>query len=243
MDSTDRVALVTGSSRGIGAACAASLHRDGYRVALHYRRDEKLARGLCAEMPGALPFQGDLADTGACENLVREVKAQMGRVDVLVNNAGMVKDQILPFAKLDDFTRLIDVNLKPVFILSKLVAKTMIKNKSGGHIINITSVLGHTGNFGQSIYSATKSAVTGFTKSIAQDLAQFNILCNCVAPGLIRSEMTDRLTAEIQRKIITLIPLKKFGLPQDIAHAVSFLASSSYVTGATLHVNGGMYTN
>ena len=234
---------MTGGSRGIGAACVAALHRDGYRIALHYRRDEKLARRLCRDMPGALPFQGDLAETGVCENLVGKVKAQMGRVDVLVNNAGIVKDQILPFAKLDDFTELIAVNLKPVFILSKLVAKMMIRNKSGGHIINITSVLGHTGNFSQSMYAATKSAVTGFTKSIAQDLAQFNIMCNCVAPGLIRSEMTDRLTAEVQEKIMALIPLKKFGMPQDIARAVSFLASSSYITGATLHVNGGMYTN
>ena len=140
--------------------------------------------------------------------MVKSIKGELGRIDVLVNNAGTVKDQILPFAKAEDFGELIAVNLRPTFLLSKLAARMMIKNK-WGRIINITSVVGHSGNFGQSLYAATKSAITGFTLSIAQDLAQFNILCNCVAPGLIDSEMTARLSDEIIAAIKERIPLKK----------------------------------
>lgn len=237
-----RVALVSGASRGIGAACAEALNRDGYRVALHYRRDEQLARALCAKLTGAEVFRADLAQEGAAEELIKEVKRTMGRIDVLVNNAGTVRDQILPFAKAEDFNELVAVNLRPVFMLSKLAARMMIKSK-WGRIINITSVVGHTGNFGQGLYAATKSAITGLTLSIAQDLAQFNILCNCVAPGLIESEMTARLSDDILAAIKERIPMKKFGKPQDVAHAVSFLASpaAAYITGTTLHVNGGMF--
>ena len=239
---TTQVALVSGASRGIGAACAAALYRDGYRIALHYRRDEQLARALCDDLGGAVAFQADLAQEGAEEELVKNVKSEMGRIDVLVNNAGTVKDQILPFAKAEDFSELIAVNLRPAFLLSKLASRMMIKSK-WGRIINITSVVGHTGNFGQGLYAATKSAITGFTLSIAQDLAQFNILCNCVAPGLIDSEMTARLPDDIIAAIKERIPLKKFGQPQDVANAVAFLASpaASYITGTTLHVNGGMF--
>ncbi len=239
---TPRVALVTGASRGIGAACAAALHRDGYRLAVHYRRDEQLARALCNELTGAEAYRADLAQENAAEELVKRVKGELGRIDVLVNNAGTVKDQILPFAKAEDFQTLIAVNLRPTFLLSKLVARMMIKSK-WGRIINITSVVGHTGNFGQGLYAATKSAITGFTLSIAQDLAQFNILCNCVAPGLIDSDMTARLSDDIIAAIKERIPLQKFGKPQDVAQAVAFLASpaTQYITGTTLHVNGGMF--
>lgn len=239
---TAQVALVSGASRGIGAACAAALHRDGYRIALHYRRDAQLARSLCDDLGEAVAFQADLSQEGAAEELIKNVRNEMGRIDVLVNNAGTVKDQILPFAKVEDFGELIAVNLRPAFLLSKLASRMMIKSK-WGRIINITSVVGHTGNFGQGLYAATKSAITGFTLSIAQDLAQFNILCNCVAPGLIDSEMTARLPEDIIAAIKERIPLKKFGQPQDVANAVAFLASpaASYITGTTLHVNGGMF--
>ena len=238
----ERVALVSGASRGIGAACATALHRDGYRIALHYRRDEQLAQALCHKLSGAAAFQADLNVATAAEELVKEVKNKFGRIDVLVNNAGTTRDQILPFAKADDFDALIAVNLRAAFMLAKLTARLMIKNK-WGRIVNITSVVGHTGNFGQSMYAATKSALTGFTASIAQDLAQFNVLCNCVAPGLIDSEMTARLPNEIITAIKERIPLKKFGTPEDVAYAVSFLASpmAAYITGTTLHVNGGMF--
>ncbi|MDE3269076.1 MAG: 3-oxoacyl-ACP reductase FabG [Pseudomonadota bacterium] len=236
-----KVALITGASRGIGAACARALSADGFSIALHYRRDRELADKICAELDAAVAFQADLKSSSACENLIKQVKAEYGRIDVLVNNAGMVKDQILPFVRLDDFEELLDVNLRSVFILSKFTSKQMIRQKSG-RIINISSVIGHTGNSGQCAYAATKSAITGFTKSIAQDLAQFGIMCNCVAPGLIISEMTDRLAIDVKEKIKTQIPLKRFGNPSDVAAAVSFLASASYITGETIHVNGGVYS-
>ena len=242
-DKATKVALVTGASRGIGEACARALRADGFRIALHYRRDEQLAARICAELGEAVAFKADLRDSDACEGLVKSVKKEFSRIDVLVNNAGMAKDQILPFARLDDFSEMVEVNLKPVFLLSKLTAKMMIRQK-GGRIINISSVVGHTGNAGQSIYAATKSAITGFTKSIAQDLAQFNIFCNCVSPGLIVSEMTDRLSAEVKEKILMQIPLRRFGVPQDVAEVVSFLAAEKvrFITGETIHVNGGVYS-
>ena len=168
----------------------------------------------------------------------------MGRIDVLVNNAGMSIDQVLTFAKPKDFYQLIDVNLKPVFLLSKAVTKVMIKQKSG-RIINMSSVVGHTGNAGQSMYAATKGAITSFTQSISADLAPFGILANCVAPGFIGTDMTDALPDEAKEAIMAKIPLKKLGDPMDVANAVAFLCSdkSSYITGTTLHVNGGMFTS
>ena len=242
MDS--RVALVTGGSRGIGASCARLLHGAGFAVALHYRRDQQLAERICAELAGSIPFQADLADDGAAEALVKRVKTQLGGIDVLVNNAGMVRDQLLPFAKLEDFDRIMKVNLRSLVALSKFASKGMIRNR-WGRIISISSVLGHTGNFGQSIYAASKGAITAFTKSIAQDLAQFNILCNCVAPGFIVSDMTEGLNDDVKQQISDRIALRRFGQPVDVARAVAFLASdnASYITASTIHVNGGLFSN
>jgi 3-oxoacyl-[acyl-carrier protein] reductase len=239
-----RVALVTGASRGIGAACALALGQAGFKVAVHYRGSEEKARALCDQMPGAMPFKADLSDPAACQELIKVVAAEMGPISVLVNNAGISIDQILPFAKPDDFDTLINTNLKPVFLLSKFATKGLIRAKSG-RIINIASVVGYTGNAGQSMYSATKGAITAFTKSIAQDLAQFGILCNCVAPGFIQTDMTDALPDQAKEAIMAKIPLKRLGTPEDIAAAVAFLASdgSKYITGSTIHVNGGMFTN
>lgn len=239
-----KVALVTGASRGIGAACASMLGRQGYKVALHYRGSEERAKSLASAIPGAVPFQADLSDPQACQDLIKAITSELGPISVLVNNAGVSIDQILPFAKPDDFDTLINTNLKPVFLLSKLVSKSMIRAKSG-RIINIASVVGYTGNAGQSMYAATKGAITAFTKSIAQDLAQFGILCNCVAPGFIKTDMTDALPDQAKEAIMAKIPLKTFGEPEDIASAVLFLAGdgAKYITGSTIHVNGGMYTN
>ena len=242
MDS--KVALVTGGSKGIGAACVKALAKAGYKVAIHFRSQPAEAESLKSEIPGSEIFQYDLSEESACQALVKDVKAKMGSIDVLVNNAGMSVDQILPFAKPDDFDRLLQVNLKPGFMLSKLCSRFMIKSKSGS-IINITSVVGHTGNGGQSMYSATKSATTGFTKSIAMDLAPYGIRANCVAPGFIKTAMTGALPDDVQEQILTKIPVKKMGDPEDVANAVAFLASegSKYITGSTIHVNGGMFTS
>jgi len=239
-----RVALVTGASRGIGAATARALGAAGFRVVVHYRSGEAEAKAVAETIPGAKLARADLVDPQACQDLIKFVTSEMGRLDVLVNNAGISIDQILTFAKPEDFDRLLSTNLKPVFMLAKLGSKAMIRQK-GGRIINMTSVVGHTGNAGQSMYSATKAAITGFTKSIALDLAGFGITANCVAPGFIKTDMTDNLPEAAREQIMGRIPLKRLGQPEDVAQAVAFLASdaASYITGTTLHVNGGMYTN
>ncbi len=239
-----KIALVTGASRGIGAACALRLGQAGYKVAVHYRSREDLAKKVCEQIPGSMPIQLDLSAEGACEQLIKLVKNEMGGLDVLVNNAGISIDGLLPFAKPDDFDLLIQTNLKPVFLLSKYAGKQMIRNK-WGRIINLSSVVGFTGNAGQSLYSMTKAAITGFTKSAALDLAKFGITVNSVAPGFIQTDMTGALAAEVQEQILAKIPMGRLGTPLDIANAVHFLASeeASYITGNTLHVNGGMFTS
>lgn len=241
---TQKVALVTGASRGIGAACALALGNAGYKVAIHYRGGEDKAKALAAQLPDgcAQLFRADLTEPDACQNLIKIVKDEMGSLDVLVNNAGISIDQILAFAKPDDFDKLLSTNLKPVFLLSKFASKIMMRQKAG-RIINISSVVGHTGNAGQCMYASTKAAINGFTKSIAQELAGAGILVNCVAPGFIETDMTDALKDEVKDIILAKIPLKRLGRPEDIGAAVVFLASdaASYITGTTLHVNGGMY--
>lgn len=241
---TDKVALVTGASRGIGKACARALSQAGYRVAVHYRSGHDEAVALCNELKNAMPFKADLSVEAEVTEMVKAVKNEMGRIDVLVNNAGMSIDQVIAFAKPEDFQKLLQVNLFSAFMTTKLVSKIMIKQKEG-RIINMGSVVGHTGNAGQSMYAATKGAITAFTQSIAQDLAPFNILCNSIAPGFIETEMTGALSPEVREGILTKVPLKRLGRSEEIANVVTFLASdqSSYITGSTIHVNGGMYTN
>ncbi len=237
-----KVALVTGAAKGIGAACAKRLAKDGFRVAIHYRSNPDLALSLKAELPESEVFCYDLATEGACEALVKEIKSKMGRLDVVVNNAGIALDQIITFAKPEDFDKTVQTNVKPAFMISKFASKLMLRNK-WGRIVNITSVVGHLGNAGQVIYSGAKGAITGMTKSMAMDLAGFGITCNCVAPGFIATDMTDSLPDEVKQKMLTQIPLARFGHPDDVANAVGFLVSegSGYVTGTTIHVNGGMY--
>lgn len=240
--SDTKVALVTGASRGIGRSCAIALAKDGYRVAIHYRSGREGAEALQKELPGSEIFAADISQPEQCTDLIKSVKEKMGRIDTLVNNAGMCVDQVLTFAKPDDFDALLNANVRSVFLLSKAASRHMIKQK-GGRIINITSVVGHSGNGGQSMYAATKGAIGAFTKSIAVDLAGFNILANCVAPGFIDTDMTNTLPAEVKEKILQLIPLKRLGRPEEVADAVSFLASdkATFITGSTIHVNGGQW--
>ena len=174
------------------------------------------------------------------QELVKVVKAELGSLDVLVNNAGLAVDQILPLAKPSDFDLLLNTNLKPVFLLAKAASRVMIRQK-GGRIINITSVVGHTGNPGQSMYAATKAAVTAFTQSIAQEFGSIGILANCVAPGFIETDMTKDLKEEVKQSIL----VRRLGQAEEVAAAVEFLASSkaSYITGTTIHINGGMFTS
>lgn len=239
-----KVALITGASRGIGRACAQALAAQGYFVAIHYRSQEAQARELASSIPGSKIFQADLGIEERCKDLVKQVKEAFGRIDVLVNNAGMSIDQLITFAKPSEFDTILDVNLKSTFNMCKAVSRVMIKQKAGS-VINITSVVGHSGNAGQSMYAASKGAITAFTKSIALDLASFGIRANCVAPGFIKTDMTDELPAEAQAAILDKVPLKRLGSPDEVAACVSFLASegAAYITGSTIHVNGGMYPN
>ena len=238
---SEKVALITGASRGIGKAIAEVLSEAGFKIAINYRSQDQLAKDLEAKLPGSKAYKADVSDEEECKNLVKQVKADMGRIDVLVNNAGLSIDQVITFAKPADFDKILSVNTKSVFLLTKLVSKVMIKQKQGS-IINLTSVVGHTGNAGQCLYSASKGAITSFTKSIAKDLAGFGILANCVAPGFIATDMTDALPDEVKEQILSGIPLKRMGKPEEVAETVKFLASpaGSYITGTTIHVNGGM---
>lgn len=238
---TRGVALVTGAARGIGKACAEILSENGFTVAIHYRSGEQEAKKLAESLPGSKIFQADLAIADQCKDLITAVKKEFGRIDVLVNNAGMSSDQIITFAKPADLENILDINFKSVFHLSKNVSKVMIKQKAG-RIINITSVIGHTGNGGQSMYAASKGAVTAFTKSIAHDLAKFGINVNCVAPGFIDTDMTDKLPEETKQYILAKVPLGRLGSAKEVAGAVEFLSSpgASYITGSTIHVNGGL---
>lgn len=239
-----KVALVTGGSRGIGAACVKALAREGYKIALQYMSNEEKARQICDSIPDAKAFAYDLSKEESCAELITSVKNHFGRIDVLVNNAGVAIDQVITFAKPEDFNRTMDTNLRPVFLLSKFASRLMIKQKSGS-IINLTSIVGHTGNPGQCAYSASKSAITGLTKSMALDLAGFGIRANCVAPGFIDTDMTSNLSGDVKEAFLAKIPLKRLGRPEEIAEAVCFLASdkAAYITGTTIHVNGGMFTS
>jgi 3-oxoacyl-[acyl-carrier protein] reductase len=241
---TSPVAVVTGASRGIGAATALALGRAGFRVAVHYRGEKERADKVASEIPGAQVFQCDLSDDKACVEFLKKVQTEMGSVDVLVNNAGICIDQILALAKIDDFDKLISTNLRPIFALTKAASRMMLRQRKG-RIINISSVVGYSGNAGQSMYSATKAAITGFSKSVAQEFAAAGITCNCVAPGFIETDMTASLSEEVKTALLAKIPARRLGKPEEVGEAVAFLASdkAAYITGTTIHVNGGLFTS
>lgn len=242
---SEQVALVTGASRGIGAAVARALAAQGYCVAVHYRSRKEDALAVVNSLPessGSRAFEADVSTPEGCKSLVGEVKKEFGRIDVLVNNAGISIDQLLSFAKPQELDQVMSTNFASVFHMTKAVSRVMIRRKSG-RIINMSSVVGHTGNSGQSMYAASKGAVTAFSKSAAGELAEHGILVNCVAPGFIDTEMTSELGAEVTSRISATIPVGRLGKPEEVAAAVVFLASegASYVTGTTIHVNGGMH--
>ena len=240
-----RVALVTGASQGIGRACALTLAKAGAQVALAARNAAKLAE-VAAEIEAAggkaAPFEMDLASEESVRAGTKAVLAHFGKIEILVNNGGITRDGLMLRMKLADWDAVLSTNLTGAFLLSQAVCSSMLKAR-WGRIINITSVVGETGQAGQANYAASKAGLIGLTKSLARELASRNVTVNAVAPGYISTPMTDVLNEQQRSAMLTQIPLDRAGTPEDIAHAVAFLASdaASYITGHVLDVNGGMY--
>jgi 3-oxoacyl-[acyl-carrier protein] reductase len=246
MNLEGKVALVTGASRGIGRAIAISLAEAGADVAVNYAGNEQAAQETADAVRAlgrqAITVRADVGDAEQVENMVKQVLDHFGKLDILVNNAGITRDNLLMRMKEEEFDQVINTNLKGVFNCMKAVTRPMMKQRYG-RIINISSVVGAVGNPGQTNYVAAKAGVIGMTKSAAKELASRGITVNCVAPGFIETEMTAQLSEDNRNSLLNLIPLGRFGQPEDIARIVRVLASddASYMTGQTIHVDGGMY--
>ncbi len=240
-----KAAIVTGGSRGIGAAIVRSLAADGFDVAIIYQgsveRAEKLAEEIKATGRNAIAVQCDVSSLENVEKMTAEVLEKLGSIDVLVNNAGKTKDGLIMRMTEEDFDSIIATNLKGAFNCTKAVTPVMMKARSG-RIVNISSVVGVTGNAGQANYAASKAGIIGLTKSAAKELATRGITVNSVAPGYVKTDMTEVLSDKVKEAILAQIPMKKCAEPEDIANVVSFLCSdkASYVTGQVINVDGGM---
>ena len=232
----NKVALITGATRGIGKQIALTLAKEQYDIVINYRSENEelseVKKEIEANNVKCITVKGDVSNFKDCENMIKEAIEEFGQIDVLVNNAGMTKD---------DFEKVINVNLVGTFNMSKNVIPYMMK-KRNGRIINISSVVGISGNAGQTNYAASKAGIIGFTKSLAKEVASRNILVNAVAPGFIETSMTAVLKDEIKEEIAKQIPLKRMGTPEDVANVVSFLVSekSNYITGQVINIDGGM---
>jgi 3-oxoacyl-[acyl-carrier protein] reductase len=241
-DLTGKNALITGASGGIGGAIARALHAQGATVALSGTREGPLAE-LAGELgPRTYVLPCNLSDAAAVDGLPKAAAEAMGSLDILVNNAGITKDNLFMRMSDEEFEQVIDINLTATFRLCRASLRGMMKAR-WGRIINITSVVGHSGNPGQGNYTAAKAAVTAMSKSLAQEVASRNITVNCVAPGFIETAMTDKLNDEQKSRILTMVPAGRMGQGGEIAAGVVYLASNeaSYVTGTTLHINGGSF--
>jgi len=241
-----KVAIVTGGSRGIGAEVGARLAEDGAAVVVSGRDGDRLqhtVREWETQGRAVLGVVADAASREDCERLVSTAKQHFGRIDVLVNNAGMTHDQLLVRMTDEDWDRVMEVNLRSAFLMTRAVSKALVRQKSGGRVINITSTAGAMGNAGQVNYSAAKAGLIGFTKAAARELAHWSILVNAVAPGLIETDMTKDLSAAAREALLAQVPLKRSGTAREVAEMVRFLAGdgATYITGQVFHVNGGLY--
>lgn len=242
-----KVAIVTGATRGIGRGIALKLAEQGADVAFTYVSSSETARKVEEEIKAhgvkAMAFQSNAAEYAAAEQLIADVNENFGRIDIVVNNAGITRDGLLMRMSEENWDEVMNTNLKSVFNVTKNVQRTMLKQRSGS-IINLSSVVGIRGNAGQSNYAASKAGIIGFTKSIAQELGSRNIRCNAIAPGFIETEMTGELGEDVMKEWLKSVPLNRPGTTEDVANAVLFLASdlSTYVSGQTLNVCGAMLT-
>lgn len=244
--SDNKVALITGGSRGIGEKIAEKFASEGYNLVINYVSNIENVKELEEKIKGnsnieILFIQADVTSFESCENMVNNAIEKFGHIDVVVNNAGITKDGLLMRMKEEDFEKVINVNLKGTYNVTKNVIPYMMKQKYG-KIVNISSVVGVSGNVGQANYAASKAGIIGFTKSVAKELASRNILANCVAPGFIKTDMTDVLSDSVKESINAQIPLKKMGTAEEVAKAVYFLGNeeNTYITGQVLNVDGGM---
>lgn len=243
----NKTALITGASRGIGKGIAVEFAKQGANVAFTFNASVEAAKELEKELESfgikAKGYQSNAANFDAAQELVKQVLEDFGSIEVLINNAGITKDNLLMRISEEDFDQVIEVNLKSVFNLTKAIIRPMMKQRAGS-IINMSSVVGIKGNAGQTNYAASKAGILGFTKSVALELGSRNIRCNAIAPGFIETEMTGKLDEKTVEEWRKAIPLKRGGTPEDVANACVFLASdmSSYITGQTLSVDGGMLT-
>ena len=242
---TGKVALITGASRGIGREVAIEMAKAGADIVINYIGDVTLAEEVQGQIQAlgrkAVIIEADVSNTKAVEGLFEKAVAEFSRIDILVNNAGITRDNLLARMKEEDWDAVMSVNLKSMFNCSKSALKYMMKQRYG-RIINISSVVGVMGNAGQANYAAAKAGALGLTKSIAKEVASRNITVNAVAPGFIDTEMTANLPEKVKEEMLAGVPIKRLGLPLDIANAIIFLASdnASYITGQTLHIDGGM---
>ena len=244
--SDNKVALITGGSRGIGEKIAEKFATEGYNLVINYVSNIENVEELEARIKGnsnieILFVQADVTSFESCENMINKAIEKFGHIDAVVNNAGITKDGLLMRMKEEDFDKVINVNLKGTYNVTKNVIPHMMKQKYG-RIVNISSVVGVSGNAGQANYAASKAGIIGFTKSVAKELASRNILANCVAPGFIKTDMTDVLSDSVKESINAQIPLKKMGTAEEVAKAVYFLGNeeNTYITGQVLNVDGGM---
>lgn len=240
-----KTAIITGASRGIGAEIARRFAEAGAKVVVNYSSSQEKAEAVVADIQAnggeAIAVKANVADSEAVKSMIDEALKAFGSVDILVNNAGITRDNLMMRMKDDEWDDVINTNLKGVFICTKAVTRQMMKQRAG-RIINIASIVGVMGNAGQANYVAAKAGVIGLTKTTARELASRNITANAVAPGFITTDMTDKLGEDIQKTMLSQIPLGRFGKPEEVAKAALFLASedSSYMTGQTLHLDGGM---